>query len=379
MTESRVENRLFLHDVGQALSLGIIVFMSRYLTRGPVYYVDGPILVQCIRNHTYVIQPPGYWLFARMGSLFTDPAFGLQLMNEIFSAIGVAVFFMLCRKMNLDRKMAWVAAICYGSIFFVWLAGNIHSSYASQVMFAPLLVYSFLSYRDRGSILRLLVCGACFALGAGFRPSDGVFLAPLFAYLTLQFVQGWPRRTLLIAVTVVLCLAWYIPTQVASRAAHIIPMGTYLGIVRPKSILLSGVTPESIANIARVILPSLAAFWVIIPTLVFTRERFVNQMLAVWIAPGMVFFLVVYMADPVYFSYLVAAMVLLAALSRQQTPAFGLLLFCAIFNISLFFFARPIRGNSRVDQALNFYVIKYCDYGIKHKWTSTIGTGAIVP
>jgi 4-amino-4-deoxy-L-arabinose transferase-like glycosyltransferase len=368
-----------LQDIGQASILLLLVFLSRYFTRGPVYYVDGPILVQCIRDHTYVIQPPGYWLFARMGGLFSDPAFGLRFMNEVFSAAGVAIFFLLCRKFELDRRMAWAASICYASIFFVWLAGDIHSSYATQVLFAPLLAYLFLCYRDRSSILRLVACGVCFAAGAGLRPSDGAFLAPLFAFLALQFVQGGRRKILLGAITAALCLAWYIPGQAAARTAHIVTMGRYIDIVRPMSLLLSGIEPRAIGNTVRVVLPLLVAFGILGPALPLKRGSFENRMIALWITPGMLFFFFFYMADPVYFTYLTAAVVLLAALSRQRSRAIILLMSCAAFNISLFFFARPLRRDNRIDQALNFYVVKYCDYGITHQWTSTIGRGGHIP
>jgi hypothetical protein len=114
--------------------------------------------VQCIVNHTYFIQSPGYWLFAHLGGLFPDLSFGLQFLNEFFSAAGVAIFFLLCRKLDLNRLVACAAPVSYGSIFFVWLAGDIHSSYALQMVFAPLLVYLFLNYSDRESAFRLLVC-----------------------------------------------------------------------------------------------------------------------------------------------------------------------------------------------------------------------------
>jgi hypothetical protein len=377
--KKRIHEQPEFLDIGLALLLGLIVFLSRYLNRGPVYYVDGPSLVQCIVNHTYVIQPPGYWLFAHLGGLFQNPSFGLQFLNEIFSSSGIAIFFLLCRKMDLDRKMACAATVCYGSIFFVWLAGDIHSSYASQILFAPLLVYLFLNYRDYGSTFRLLACGACFSVGAGLRPSDGAFLVPLLVFLTLQFVRSWRHRIWLIFVTVILCLVWYIPTRIASRAAHIVSMGTQMDLARVTSPLIAGFGTGPIANTTRVIFPFLAAFWILIPAVFLDRTRFENRMTAVWIGPGLLFFLLVYIADPVYFTYFTAAVILFAALSRQRSPAIVLLLLCAAFNLSLFFFARPVRGGGRVDQALNFYVIKYCDYGLRHEWTSTLGKGGGIP
>ena len=379
MTEYKNNKGARALDIGLALLLGIIVFMLRHATRQSVYYVDGPLLVRCILNHTYVIQPPGYWLFAHLGGLFRDPSFGLQFLNEIFSAAGVAIFFLLCRKMDLDRGVACAASAAYGCIFFIWFAGDVHSSYASQMLFAPLLVYLFLNYRDSGSTLRLLACAACFAAGAGLRPSDGGFQVPLLALLTLQFVRGWRHRLLLILTIFIFCLAWYIPTRIASNAAHIVSLGTQMDLARTTSPLIAGLNTRSMANEARVILPFLAAFWMFIPAMAFDRSRFDNQMIAVWIGPGMLFFLLVYMADPVYFTYLTAAVILFVALSRQRRMAICLLLLCSVFNLSMFFLARPLRGDTRVDQALNFYVIKYCDYGLRHEWTSTLGRGGIVP
>lgn len=379
MTELTVDTQTDPRDIGQALLLGVLIFVSRYLTRGPVYFVDGPRIVRCIQDRTFVIQPPGYWLYAHLGGLFPDPGSGLTFINEIFSAAGVAVFFLLCRRFNLETKMSLAASLCYGSIFYVWFAGDIQSSYASQILFPPLLVLLFLNYRNSGTMWRLLACGLCFALGAGLRPSDGAFLAPLFLFLTFQFMPEWKPRILAVTAAAVLCLVWYIPTQVASGAAQTVSLGTQLDLARPTSIFIAGVGTRSIANMLRVLLPLLVAFWLLIPAVTFDRSQFQNRMLAIWIAPGMIFFFLVYIADTVYFCYLTSAIILVVGLSRQKRPACALLILCALFNLCLFACSRPLRGGGRTDQAFNFYVVKYCDYGVRHEWSSTLGRGGIVP
>jgi hypothetical protein len=192
-------------------------------------------------------------------------------------------------------------------------------------------------------------------------------------------VSGWPRRFILLAVACVGCLAWFIPTQIAAHTAHAVSLGHQVSFAHEASPLLAGINQRSIANTLRVVLPLLAAFWMLLPALTFQRAPEQNRIVLFWITPGLVFMLLVYMADPVYFTFLTAAVILLVALSRQQRIAFILLLACAVFNVSLFFFASPIRGGSRFDQVLNFYVIKYSFYGVRHSWSSTIGRGAIVP
>jgi hypothetical protein len=372
--------RRYSQSIGiQAALLGILVFFSRYLTRANLYYVDGPILVHCIQNGTYVIQSPGYWLFTHMGGIFADPAYGLQFWNQLFSSIGVAVFFLTCCKFGTGRPIAWIASIAYSSIFFVWLAGVVHSSYGSQILFSPLTLYCALCYRDKPTILRLLACGVSYAMGAGLRPSDGAFLGPLFLFFVFRYVEGWQRRVLILLVTATLCLSWYIPTQLAMRHAHTASTGNQLSFAREVSPLLVGINLRSIANTLRVILPILTAFWMLLPAVFFQRSREHNMILLLWITPGLGFMLFVFMADPVYLTFMAGAIILMVALSTPRPAAFGLLLLCAIFNVGLFLGAAPIRGASRVDQAVNFYIVKYCFYGVRHQWTSTIGKGAVIP
>jgi hypothetical protein len=225
----------------------------------------------------------------------------------------------------------------------------------------------------------LAACGLSYAAGAGLRPSDGAFLGPLFLFFTVKYVSDWPRRLTLLAISCVGCLAWFIPTQIAAHAAHAVNFGSQMSFAQEASPLKVGINQKSIANTLRVVLPLLAAFWMFVPAVRFQRSLDENRIILLWITPGLLFMLLVYMADPVYFTFFTAAIILMVALSRQQRIAFNLLLACAIFNVILFFFAAPIKGSSRLDQALNFYVIKYSFYGVRHNWSSTIGRGAIVP
>jgi len=357
-----------------SLLIATLVFFSRYLTHGALYYVDGPRIVESIHAHTYVIQPPGYWLFAHLGAMFHDPVFGLSFWNQVFSATGAAVFFLLCRKFLLPSRTALLAALAYGSVFFSWFAGDVHSSYASQILFAPLTVYCFLIYREKPSILRLSACALSFSVGAGLRPSDGAFLAPLFIFMLFRFLKQWKDRILLIVLTGILCLAWYVPTQIALHAAHNATVGNQLGsLAWQVSPLLAGINARTIANILRVVLPLLAAFWMLIPTIFLSRKPVENWIAFLWISPGLAFFILIYMADATYLTFLSGGVILLAARTKNQRVATLLLFLCLAFNSLLFLGARPLAGNGRAELAINFYVVKYCNYGVQHQWSSTIG------
>jgi hypothetical protein len=51
-------------------------------------FADGPAHLRAISNGTYLIQPPGYWLFNRLAGLFSNPAHGISALNIVFAAAG---------------------------------------------------------------------------------------------------------------------------------------------------------------------------------------------------------------------------------------------------------------------------------------------------
>jgi len=373
-------SRITRVDFGCSSILAILVFFSRYFTRSVPYFGDGPFIVQAIRDHIYAVEPPGYWLYARLGSLFPDPVFGLTFSNEIFAGVAVAVFFLLCRKLDLSIRITCAATLAYGSIFFCWFAGDIQTSHGSQMLFAPFTVFSFLCYRENKSIWLLMMCGLSFSIGAGMRPSDGAFLAPLFLFMLFRFVPEWRQRIFLLVFTGALCLAWYIPTQLAMQHPDVNNVRNEMhGMASRTSLLLNGINRNTISNILRVVVPLLAAFWMLVPLLFGRKSPLQKWILLLWIVPGLVFFLFVSMAEAQYLTVLAGGIVLAAALSMNQRRAFELLLGCFIFNTVLFLGARPIDSNRNVARVVNFYVVKCCNYGIRHQWNLNIGNGGAVP
>lgn len=354
--------------------LGLLVLISRVLTAGPLYWADGPAHMLAIQTRRFVIHPPGYWLFNQAGGLFSNPEKGISFMNWAFSAAGVVVFYYVARLL-VSKRTAELGCILYAVVFYVWFSGDVHSTYASQLLF-PILVFLFLILHLREPrTVYLLGAAAAFAIGAGFRPSDGAFLGPMFVYYLARYASG-RQAAIAFLVAILLCLGWVVPTVLAYHTAG--GAGYFTGYVANITTTVSPLrdrnTYRSMANIARFLAPLGTALWLlaypVLKSLGRLRERPV-RLLWLWIAPGACFLTLIYMADAPYLNFLTAAALLLAMIAIDMGGVrWGHLLLgcCLVWNAAFYLAFRPLPGNSLPVNVLNIYSGKYTWYGVKNQW-----------
>lgn len=347
-------------------ALAIFTLVTRVLCHGSVYFADGPAHIWSILEKVYIIQPPGYWLFNRIAGLFPNPIVAISVMNILFSVAGAVVFYYTALFFT-ERRNAFLAALAYSSIFYIWFSGEVHSTYASQALFPVSVFCALLSYERSKATWQLCLAAGIFAVGSGLRPSDGVFLVPMLAYFA---VARLPRKTstFFLALIIVMCLAWVIPTGLAYRQSYGGVQGafTYMRqIIKVRSIT-AGVNAGSTANIARYVIPLLVAFWPVLTaaaqSLIRNWEDWRVRMLLVWILPGSLFFIVSYISDAPYLNFLSAA-VLLLAVSRPR-----MMTVTAVWNTALFLSFTPIPSQRLSINVWNCYVGKYSLYGVQHRW-----------
>jgi len=353
-----------------AIWLFVGVFASRALTSTSAYFVDGPLHVAAIQNHTYVIQAPGYWLFNRTAGLFPDPEIGISIMNWLFSAGGSAAFYLAVRKLALEN-VARAAAIAYASIFFAWFSGDIHSTYASQLFFPVMVFLCLLHYRENFNLSWLIAASALFALGAGFRPSDGVFFGLAFLFTLRR--AGWKHILVCISVIGVIGLAWFVPQRIAlEHMADPIQKSArnHLSSIA-SGVMFSGFSSYAVANVLRYFLPLVLALFPLLPLVLKNRR---DIFLWLWILPGTLFFLLVYVSDPMYLNFLLAPYLILAATNIivSERRRVLLLLICAGLNTGFYLACRPlVFSNShlqRVEYVLEADLGKYTYYYVRHHY-----------
>lgn len=347
------------------------VFASRAFTSSSAYFADARRYLAAIQNHIYVIQAPGYWLFNRIAGLWPDAEIGISMTNWLFSAAGATVFYLAVRRMT-SESVARVSSLAYATVFFAWLSGNVHSTYASQLFFPVAVFLCFLHYWESHHFGWLAAAGVLFAAGTGFRPSDGAFFAPAFLYGLSRCDRKHAAGCL--AIVFPLCLMWLIPQQMAlSRNTNPLEhdIGSHLGQMAD-GFLVIGFSKYAFSNAIRLGLPFVLA---LLPILLLIFGNWRQMFLWLWILPGMAFYLLIYFPEAPYLCYMLAALMLLAATNPQvaNRRKIRLLAACVALNLIFYLTWRPIKlANHRLQIAeyvleadagkcTYYYVQHHCD------------------
>jgi hypothetical protein len=350
------------------LFLGLVVFIARCFTSSSPYYVDSPAHVAAILNHTYVIQPPGYWLFNRLGGLFPNPARTLSVLNWSFSALGTMALYGCARRL-VSSPFAELGAVFYAVVFFAWFSADIQSTYASQLLFAPLTFWLMLRGRDTGELGWIIGAGVSFSLGAGLRPSDGVFLLPLLILFAFSF--GIRDRLILLALVVALCCAWLVPSEIALHQYDTRTTAGQLSSVARGAILFGRINIYSASNVFRVAMTLALALGPSAPFILNARGSSVRW-LWVWVLPALAFYFLVYMSDALYLDCILGGLILLALTgmnaSRYPRIAIACLVSSIVLNTVFFVGFSPLASQSVGARIVNKYYGNFSLYGLRHHY-----------
>lgn len=353
--------------------LAVFVLVTRILFRGPLYFGDGPDHIASISAKTYVIQPPGYWLFDRIGGLFPDPVLAITVMNILFSVAGIVVFYYTACFFT-GRVNAFLAAFAYSTVFYVWFSGEIHSTYASQILFPVATFYLLLCFdRDRAGWM-LWSAAFIFAIGAGLRPSDGVFMIPMAMYFAAFRI---PRKEafLFLSLICLFCLGWAIPTWLAFKHLNgglhgVHGAQSYVGHIVAVQSILTGFKMYTVANFVRYSLPLLVAFWSILGVAVFNVihnwKDWRVKAIVIWIVPGSLFFVLMLITNAPYLNFLTAAILLLAVSAPR------LMLVTALWNAIVFLGCSPIPSQKLAVNIVNSFVLRCTRGGIEQRFNATL-------
>ncbi len=341
--------------LGLALGVGLLALLVRlpFLTSIPptwdsVQYVLG-VLHYDLELHQP--HPPGYILYVcaakALHALGLSPYAALLALSLVAGAAMAALLSWWAARLG-----GTAAALAAGGLTIAsplaWNYATVGDTYALSGCLSAVVGYlCWRLYREEAQ--SPLPPAAALGLAGGLRPTDALFLLPLWLYCIGK--RGW-KATLIGSVTFgLVSLAWFLPLL-----AIVGGLGRYLDLshrlgrgVWEISPLAGGAARLShyLGALGVGALGLLFVGWLFVPAAGQTDLGRARGFLLLWLAPATIFYVVVHLGTPGYMMILAPPLLLLAGLGLgrvlQAGPAArGLALFAVVLALNGFFLHQTI-------------------------------------
>jgi hypothetical protein len=200
--------------------LSVLVIASRMPFRAKIPYgLDSIQFILALQHYDVRIHqphPPGYFLFVKLGSLFSllfhDANLSFIAANILFSALAIIVFYQLSHSL-LGASAGLCAALLLASSPVFWFHGEVALSNAVDCFFVCLVAW--LCWQTLNGQRRALYYSAlALGLAGGVRQNTLVFLLPLWVFsIAWSGVKKQLIALLLLGATVA---SWYLPMSACS-------------------------------------------------------------------------------------------------------------------------------------------------------------------
>lgn len=211
-------------NVPDLLLLTAAVAITRFLFRSRTLYdldsVNFALAMKRFDPSVFQAHPPGYYLYSRIGWIFNlffhNSNLSLVFLS-ILSSCGLVILIYLFAQEWFDQGAARFAALLFLFSPLCWFHGTVALTYIVGAFCSGLVGY--LCWRlNSGQTGYLIPASLALSFAAGIRPSDLLFLAPLFLYSLRSL--SLKRILLGLLILVLATLAWFIPMVIASGGAN---------------------------------------------------------------------------------------------------------------------------------------------------------------
>jgi hypothetical protein len=158
-----------------AIALGSLFFALYLLTlcRVVFWYDSAEYVTAAVTLG--IPHPPGYPLYTVVGHLFTwlplESAVALNAMSATFAAIAVALTYLVCRRLGLDRIPSGVGAATLGGGKLFWANAVVAEVYCPALAVVALVIYLLLRSRQEARFGLTLLAAFVAGLGLGIHLS----------------------------------------------------------------------------------------------------------------------------------------------------------------------------------------------------------------
>ncbi len=365
--------RLFRLPSFQCGFLALLTLVLRLASSSGPYFVDAPRHINAIVTGKLVIHTPGYFLFNLSGFVLShllriSAGSALHILNVAFSVTGVVIFYLLAAHLSSAESSFWLS-LAYACSPIVWFSADIHSSYASMTFFAPLLI--LLVETDRRFVWGCVV----WAVMAGFRPSDGVFVLPWMLFYSTEF--PWKQRLAGASASIAIVAAWWIPTAKRYGGSLLLPLSSSGQQVHglAQGILTGHLGAHAAVNVVHTVAGMIMTWGLLTPAVclgaTLWKRNVTARSMTIFLLPGIAFFLLYYFSDGPYLAYTASAGVVLAGvyLANRPLPLQRTIYAIAISASAVFMiFARPANGKPSTLRAVtDAYFVRYSIPSLKEQ------------
>jgi len=314
-------------------------------------------------------HPPGYFLYVCLGRLVNlaiPDANAALVAISVAASCGAAWMIHMLTEEWFGERPALIAMVLFVFSPLCWFHGIVALTYIVECFFSALAGYLCWKVYT-GNKAFLVPASLTLAVAVGFRPSSGLFLAPL--WLLSIWRMDWPRRWLALLVAGAGTLAWFLAMTAMAGG-----IGQYFGSLAHLWLTIPA-QRTTLSSPALAVARLFTIGWVFVlcfgaaAAFLFHRSKLLSQsrdrrtFILVWIAPGFLFFTFVFFAfinsgyllvlAPPVFAWLSAQ--IYAFMSAERRPvlrravlAAGLAVNCAIFIWApLYCSYRSVRGFER--------------------------------
>jgi len=281
------------------------VAASRIVFRSHLPYdVDSVNFALALRRFDPAVHqphPPGYFLYVCLGrlvNLLIPDANAALVAISVAASCGAAWMIHLLTEEWFGERPAQISLVLFLVSPLCWFHGIVALTYIVEAFFSALVGYLCWKVYT-GNANFLVPASITLALAAGFRPSSGLLLAPL--WLLSIWRTDWRKRWLALLVAGAATLAWFLP--MAAMAGGI---GPYFASLTHLWLTVPG-RRTTLAHPSLAVARFVTILWVFVlcagaaaPFLFYrAKDRFRHSpdrrtFTWVWIAPGLLFFTFVF-------------------------------------------------------------------------------------
>ncbi len=399
------------HNKSFGLLSLLILFAAAVLFAFPLpwpntkFFVDTIVYADAVEAGRWVAHSPGYPLFVALGNLlnkFTGNSI-LAVQSASFSlylaallTVGIGLF----RQLDSSRAIILLAAC--GLSFIPLFFSRIGTNHCADLFAAALLLLAIDIYRaaDSKKTFGLILFCLAMLLSAGFRLPTFIMLAPVFtAFLLLNF-----HKKVIIAFALTACavisLQLFTISQYGGWDEYRRLSAAASDVARQSSVLLSGITNQTIANMVRslfwfvlatnfLLIPALLVLWNQRKKMLRGQVELIFPMLTI-LGPFLVNFFYL-STHPGYLAVTIPGMIWLVAHAMKAIKLpwlaiFSTLLSCA-FSLAIFYGGQLIKKPESTPQAIaNSLLLQYnrnsIEVGIWRpaaEWVTIAGNESLIP